>query len=104
MNIHATAALPRHNVDSIRLRISPNDVNTAVNGTLFEELVRGLFNQRRRLVRSSFQHYLSKKIGREKARTSLEAMSLPEKRVYQLTISDLEELCQQFSKIVLQQQ
>ncbi|TMI52898.1 ribosomal RNA small subunit methyltransferase A [Candidatus Bathyarchaeota archaeon] len=104
MNIPATAFRPRPKVDSILLRISPNDVNTAVNEALFEELVRGLFNQRRRVVRSSFQHYLSKKIGREKARTSLEAMTLPEKRVYQLTISDLEELCQQFSKVVLQQQ
>jgi 16S rRNA A1518/A1519 N6-dimethyltransferase RsmA/KsgA/DIM1 with predicted DNA glycosylase/AP lyase activity len=65
---------------------------------LFEELVRGLFNQRRRVVRSSFLHFLSKKIGREKARTSLGAMTLPEKRVFQLTISDLEELCQQLSK------
>ncbi|TMH94960.1 ribosomal RNA small subunit methyltransferase A [Candidatus Bathyarchaeota archaeon] len=104
MNIPATAFRPRPKVDSILLRIYPNDVNTAVNEALFEELVRGLFNQRRRVVRSSFQHYLSKKIGREKARTSLEAMTLPEKRVYQLTISDLEELCQQFSKVVLQQQ
>ena len=104
MNIPATAFRPRPKVDSILLRISPNDVNTAVNEALFEELVRGLFNQRRRVVRSSFQHYLSKKIGREKARTSLEAMTLPEKRVYQLTISDLEELCQQFSKVVPQQQ
>jgi len=104
MIIPATAFRPRPKVDSILLRISPNDVNTAVNEALFEELVRGLFNQRRRVVRSSFQHYLSKKIGREKARTSLEAMTLPEKRVYQLTISDLEELCQQFSKVVPQQQ
>src|SRR5207245_10924291 len=104
MNIPATAFRPRPKVDSILLRISPNDVNTAVNEALFKELVPALFNQRRRVVRSSFQHYLSKKIGREKARTSLEAMILPEKRVCQLTISDLEELCQQFSKVVLQQQ
>ena len=96
MNIPAAAFRPRPKVDSILLRVSPNDVNTSVNEELFEELVRGLFNQRRRVVRSSFLHFLSKKIGREKARTSLESMSLPEKRVFQLTISDLEELCQQF--------
>src|SRR2546427_9389486 len=104
INLPAAAFRPRTKVDYILLRISPNDVNTAVNEALFEDLIRGLFNQRRRVVRSSFQHYLSKKIGREKARTSLEAMTLPEKRVYQLTISDLEELCQQFSKVVPQQQ
>jgi len=98
MNIPAAAFRPRPKVNSILLRISPNEVNTSVNEELFEELVRGLFNQRRRVVRSSFLHFLSKKSGREKARTSLEDMTLPEKRVFQLTISDLEELCQQLSK------
>jgi 16S rRNA (adenine1518-N6/adenine1519-N6)-dimethyltransferase len=100
MNIPAAAFRPRPKVDSILLRISPNEVNTAVSEGLFEELVRGLFNQRRRVVRSSFQHFLSQKIGREKARTTLEAMILPEKRVYQLTIADLEELCQQLSNVL----
>jgi 16S rRNA (adenine1518-N6/adenine1519-N6)-dimethyltransferase len=100
MSIPAAAFRPRPKVDSILLRISPNDVNTAVDEELFEELVRGLFNQRRRVVRSSFQHYLSKKIGREKARASLEAMTLPEKRVYQLTISDLEDLCHQLPEVL----
>jgi 16S rRNA (adenine1518-N6/adenine1519-N6)-dimethyltransferase len=100
MNIPAAAFRPRPKVGSILLRISPNNVNTGVNEELFEELVRGLFNQRRRVVRGSFIHFLSKKIGREKARTSLEAMALPDKRVFQLTISDLEELCQQLSKVL----
>src|SRR3989442_7580879 len=89
MNISAAAFRPRPKVDSILLRISPNQVNTAVDEELFEELVRGLFNQRRRVARSSFLHFLSKKIGREKAPTSLEATSLTEKRVFHLTISDL---------------
>jgi 16S rRNA (adenine1518-N6/adenine1519-N6)-dimethyltransferase len=104
LNISATAFRPKPKVDSILLRISPNDVDTAVNEKLFEDLVRGLFNQRRRVVRSSFQHYLSKRMGREKARASLNGITLPEKRVYQLTISDLEDLSKQLSKVVLQQQ
>src|SRR3989442_1703497 len=100
MNIPAAAFRPRPKVDSILLRISPNDVKRTVDEELFEELVRGLFNQRRRVVRSSFVHFLTKKIGREKARTSLEAMTLPDKRVFQLSISDLEELCQQLSRVL----
>ena len=100
MNIPATAFRPRPKVDSILLRISHNEINSAVNEELFEELVRGLFNQRRRVVRSSFLHFLSKKIGREKARTSLATMNLPERRVYQLTISDLEDLCGQLSQVL----
>jgi 16S rRNA A1518/A1519 N6-dimethyltransferase RsmA/KsgA/DIM1 with predicted DNA glycosylase/AP lyase activity len=100
MNIPATSFRPKPKVDSILLRISPNEVNSAVNEELFEELVRGLFNQRRRVVRSSFLHFLSKRIGREKARTSLATMNLPERRVYQLTISDLEDLCGQLSQVL----
>ena len=98
MNIPAAAFRPRPKVDSILLRISPHDVNTAVNEELFEEMVRGLFNQRRRVVRSSFLHFLLKKMSKEMARKSLDAMTLPDKRVFQLTIADLEALCQQFSK------
>ncbi len=46
MNISAAAFRPRPKVDSILLRISPKQVNTIVKEELFEELVRGLFNQR----------------------------------------------------------
>jgi 16S rRNA (adenine1518-N6/adenine1519-N6)-dimethyltransferase len=98
MNISAASFRPRPKVDSILLRISPREVNTAVEEELFEELVRGLFNQRKRVVRSSFLHFLSQKIGREKARTLLETMVLPEKRVFQLNISDLEEINRQLSE------
>ena len=98
MSIPAAAFRPRPKVDSVLLRISPNDVSGTVSEDLFEELVRGLFNQRKRVVRSSFLHFLSKKIGRERARTILQAVTLPEKRVFQLTISDLEDLCQQLVK------
>jgi 16S rRNA (adenine1518-N6/adenine1519-N6)-dimethyltransferase len=100
MNISATAFRPKPKVDSILLRISRKIVDTTVNDELFEELVRGLFNQRRRVVRSSFLHFLSRKIGREKARASLGLVTLPEKRVYQLTIGDLEEVCLQLSKVL----
>jgi 16S rRNA (adenine1518-N6/adenine1519-N6)-dimethyltransferase len=98
MNIPAAAFRPRPKVDSVLLRISHKEVHTAVNEDMFEELVRGLFNQRKRVVRSSFLHFLSQKMGREKARSILETMALPEKRVFQLSISDLEEISRQLSK------
>jgi 16S rRNA (adenine1518-N6/adenine1519-N6)-dimethyltransferase len=100
MNIPAAAFRPRPKVDSILLRISPNEVDSEVNEELFEELVRGLFNQRRRVVRSSFLHFLSQKIGRQMARNALDALTLPEKRVYQLTIGELEDLSQHLSKVL----
>jgi 16S rRNA (adenine1518-N6/adenine1519-N6)-dimethyltransferase len=100
MNISATSFRPRPKVDSILLRISRKEVSTTVNEGLFEELVRGLFNQRKRVVRSSFLHFLSQKMGREKARSILESITLPEKRVFQLNISDLEEISRQLSEVL----
>jgi 16S rRNA (adenine1518-N6/adenine1519-N6)-dimethyltransferase len=100
MNISATSFRPRPKVDSILLRISRKEVSTTVNEGLFEELVRGLFNQRKRVVKSSFLHFLSQKMGREKARSILESITLPEKRVFQLNISDLEEISRQLSEVL----
>jgi 16S rRNA (adenine1518-N6/adenine1519-N6)-dimethyltransferase len=97
MNISAGAFRPRPKVDSLLLRISPRQTDDSVDGKLFVELVRGLFNQRRRLVRSSLLHFLSKKLGRDKALATVKTVNLSEKRVFQLTIPDLEDLCRQLS-------
>ncbi len=99
MGVPAAAFRPKPKVDSILLRIVPRRVDQSIDAVLFEELVRGLFNQRRRVVKSSLSHYLSKKVGRERARAKVKEISLPEKRVYQLTIADLEEICQQLSQM-----
>ena len=95
MKISAGAFHPKPKVDSVLLRISPREVRDELDENLFEELVRGLFNQRRRLVRSSLLRFLSKKHGREKALNSLKSVKVPDKRVYELTLSDLENLCRQ---------
>lgn len=98
MDIGAGAFRPKPKVDSILLKLSPRKVPVHPDVRLFEELVRGLFNQRRRLARSSLHHLLSRKHGREKASTILKTVNVPEKRVYQLTITDLERLCGQLSE------
>ena len=97
MNISAGAFRPKPKVDSVLLRISPREARSGLDEIQFEELVRGLFNQRRRLVRSSLLHFLSKKLGREKALAILTRVNVPEKRVFQLAMADLEGLCGQLS-------
>ena len=98
MNIPATAFHPKPKVDSLLLKILPRQGSVSLDEKLFEDLVRGLFNQRRRLVRSSLLHYLSREHGRPKALTIIEKVDVPKKRVYELTPDDLERLCQQLSE------
>ena len=97
ISISARAFRPRPKVDSVLLRISPREVRTGLDEIQFEELVRGLFNQRKRLVRSSLLHFLSKKLGREKALATLARVKVPQKRVFQLAMPDLEDLSKELS-------
>lgn len=98
--IPRTAFNPRPKVDSILLRIAPTNTRTELDEPLFEELVRGLFNQRRRLVKSSLRHLLTLKYGAETGRTILEQVSVPDKRVYELSIDQLENLSLQLWRLI----
>jgi len=95
MSIPASAFRPKPKVDSILLRMQSKSINPSKSYDFFDDLVRGLFTQRRRVLRSALTHFLSKKMGRDKARIALQRRSLPEKRVYQLTIEDLENLARE---------
>src|SRR6266446_541105 len=59
---------PRPKVDSILLRLTPQETLRKLNEPLFEEVVRGVFTQRRRLLRGALLHFLTKKLGRETGR------------------------------------
>jgi 16S rRNA A1518/A1519 N6-dimethyltransferase RsmA/KsgA/DIM1 with predicted DNA glycosylase/AP lyase activity len=63
----------------------------------FEEVVRGVFTQRRRLLRGALLHFLTKKLGREVGKTVRAEIVFPELRVYQLSIAQLEDLTVQLS-------
>ncbi|HEX4921009.1 MAG TPA: 16S rRNA (adenine(1518)-N(6)/adenine(1519)-N(6))-dimethyltransferase RsmA [Candidatus Bathyarchaeia archaeon] len=98
--IPRTAFNPRPKVDSILLRITPTSARTELDEPLFEELVRGLFNQRRRLVKSSLRHFLALKFDAEIGKKVLERVSVPDARVYQLSIDQFENLSLQLWRIV----
>jgi 16S rRNA (adenine1518-N6/adenine1519-N6)-dimethyltransferase len=90
--ISRTAFRPRPKVDSILLRMTPMQNLRQLNEQSFEEVVRGVFTQRRRLTRSALAHFLTKKLGRESARKIMSEIALPDARVFQLSIAQFEDL------------
>ena len=97
--ISRAAFVPKPKVDSVLVELKPKPASGEGSG-VFEETVRGLFNQRRRLVKSSLLHYLRLKLGEAKARTILSRLVLPEGRVFQLTVAQFEDLSDQLSVLL----
>ncbi len=95
--ISRIAFRPRPKVDSILLRMTPLQNPRQLDEPLFEEVVRGVFTQRRRLTRSALAHFLTKKLGRESARKIMGEIALPDARVFQLSIAQLEDLSEQLA-------
>jgi len=97
--IPRTAFDPRPKVDSILIELEPKP-GSGGESAIFEETVRGLFNQRRRLVKSSLLHYLMLKLGESEARSVLQEIALPEGRVYQLTVAQFEAISEQLANFL----
>ena len=95
--VSRTGFRPRPKVDSILLRMTPQQSLRQLDEPLFEEVVRGVFTQRRRLVRGALLHFLSKKLGRENGRKLMSEIAFPDLRVYQLSIAQLEDLSEQLA-------
>ena len=95
--ISRTAFRPRPKVDSILLRMTPLQNLRQLNEQSFEEVVRGVFTQRRRLTRSALAHFLTKRLGRESARKIISEIVVPDARVFQLSIAQLEDLSEQLA-------
>ncbi len=97
--IPRTAFDPKPKVDSILVELKPKPVKSGESDS-FEETVRGLFNQRRRLVKSSLLHYLRLKLGETEARSILHKIVLPEGRVYQLNVAQFEAISEQLAEFL----
>ena len=95
LEISRDAFKPRPKVDSILISLEPRPVRSEVDARVFDELVRAIFTQRRRLVRSALLHFLRLKLGRDKARTVFSSIDVPDLRVFELSVEDLEELAMQ---------
>ncbi len=97
MEIPRTAFNPRPKVDSLLLEFQRKAARTDIDPTTFNDLVRGIFTQRRRLLRGALSHYLGKRLGKDRGRAIVRRMTLPDLRVYQLSVAQLEDLCLQLS-------
>ena len=95
--ISRTAFRPRPKVDSILLRMIPLQRRRQLDEPLFEEIVRGVFTQRRRLIRGALLHFLGKRLGKENARNIMSEIAVPDSRVFQLSIAQLEELSEELA-------
>jgi 16S rRNA (adenine1518-N6/adenine1519-N6)-dimethyltransferase len=95
--ISRTSFHPRPKVDSILLRLTPNPYLRRLDEPSFEEVVRGVFTQRRRVVRGALLHFLTKKLGRENGRKIMSQIAVPDARVFQLSITQLEDLSEQLA-------
>jgi 16S rRNA (adenine1518-N6/adenine1519-N6)-dimethyltransferase len=91
---------PKPKVDSALLRFTRKPTRTELDEILFEEMVRGMFNQRRRLSKSSLLHFLSLKYGKRVAREISKKLVIPDRRVYQLSVNELENLSLQLWRVL----
>ena len=99
-HIPSMAFDPKPKVESVLLRLRPKRVRTELDERLFEEMVRGMFTQRRRLSKGALNHFLSLKYGKRIAKEILAELSVPEERVYELSIDQFENLSLQLWRIL----
>lgn len=94
-HIPRKAFRPQPKVDSAVVKIIPKEYIELVDEELFSDIVRGLFTQRRRKLRSSLKHYINKKV----PNFPIEILDkeIPDKRVYQMTVEDFEQLTKNLS-------
>jgi 16S rRNA (adenine1518-N6/adenine1519-N6)-dimethyltransferase len=101
MKVPRTAFYPKPNVDSAIVTIQPRADPLAIeNVSAFEELIRFLFTQRRRKLKTVLTRYLRDKYPRT-ADSILAQTPLLEKRIFQISPSELVDLSNQ---IVYKQQ
>ena len=98
MDISRVAFEPKPKIDSVLLALEPRPYRLDVDRKIFDEIVRGVFTQRRRLVRGALLHFLKLKFGPGKARDVFNTLRIPESRVYELSISQLEEIAVQLTR------
>ena len=93
---HVDSFDPKPKVDSLLLSFVPKPRKPGgMDDRVFCDMVRGLFTQRRRLVKSALRHYLERRLGPQFARTVLTRLDPPDTRVFQLSVEELEELAGQ---------
>ncbi|HID17612.1 TPA: ribosomal RNA small subunit methyltransferase A [Candidatus Bathyarchaeota archaeon] len=97
--ISRNAFFPRPKVDSTVVRLKPKLDAANVDEMLFEEITRGLFNQRRRKLQTVLLNFLVKKYGGV-GKDIFASMDVPNKRVHETSIQEFERLATQISALI----
>jgi 16S rRNA (adenine1518-N6/adenine1519-N6)-dimethyltransferase len=97
MDIPRTAFNPRPKVDSVLIAMKPRIPTSEVDNEAFDELVRGVFTQRRRLFRGALIHFLKLRLGTTNARALVKELELPDLRVYEFSVRQLEDVATQLT-------
>jgi len=97
LHIRRGAFNPVPKVDSLLLSFTPKpeQIGEGHDDEVFDDLVRAVFSQRRRVVKGVLLRYLERRLGRTSAKTALEGLTLPDARVFQLSPGQLEDLAVQ---------
>jgi len=91
-SIPRQAFYPVPRVDSVTVSLSPKpEPRRLADETVFEEMVRELFTQRRKKVEKVLSHYLESKIGIS-GLDLVSTLDPPDSRVYEMTVEEFEEL------------
>ena len=92
------AFYPKPRVESAIIQITPKDEDPTIkNNELFTDLVRSLFNQRRRRLSGVLARYLKNRYP-EHANVILQRISPPEKRVFEVTPKEYARYSNQIDK------
>ena len=104
MLVSREAFTPKPKIDSVLVSFEPKPYSTDADTMILTDMVRGIFTQRRRLVRGALLHFLRLKLGKEQARSIISSLNLPTSRVYQLSIRELEEIAIQLKPLLRPEQ
>jgi len=89
---------PRPKVDSAIVKITPKKSYRTIDEKLFADLVRGLFTQRRRKLRSSLKRYIQQRF--HSLPTEVSDLDIPDKRVYQVSVEEFEKLTRELTPLL----
>ncbi|MEM2942710.1 MAG: 16S rRNA (adenine(1518)-N(6)/adenine(1519)-N(6))-dimethyltransferase RsmA [Candidatus Bathyarchaeia archaeon] len=96
--VPAWSFTPKPKVDSALVSITPKESPRTVDEDLFTDLVRGLFTQRRRMLRRSLRNYLQQRLHTLPA--WIDKIEIPDKRVYQASLEEFEKLTRDLSPLI----
>ncbi len=100
MTVSRESFTPKPKIDSMLVEFEPKPYRAEIDLAVFGDMVRGVFTQRRRLVRGALLNYLKLEFSRDEAKRIVASLELPDSRVYELSITELEDLASRLKPLL----